>query len=172
MGLPEYRIGVVAVGILFAAGLVLTVLIPTVKMIYVVPTAAAVQKAKDYGTESGWSWRDPHMLGTAAPASIGKGRTIYIREGCSSCHTQMPASVAEGTPPSIKDLVKESPTLFGSNRMGPDLLHAGSRYPERDWYLRHLQDPRNREPQSIMPSYDYLPQEELEALADYLASLE
>ena len=39
------------------------------------------------------------------------------------------------------------------------------------WHERHFRNPRSMSPGSVMPSYDYLSQEELDALVAYTLSL-
>jgi cbb3-type cytochrome oxidase cytochrome c subunit len=58
--------------------------------------------------------------------------------------------------------------------MGPDLAHTGLR-PQTDeigWVKDHLTDPRQNRRWSLMPAYDYLTDGELEALAQYVVSLQ
>jgi cbb3-type cytochrome oxidase cytochrome c subunit len=69
------------------------------------------------------------------------------------------------------DYVHETPALLGFERLGADLMHFGSRATSA-WALRQtLVDPQRRHPWSIMPSYDYLSDDELDALVRYLLSL-
>ena len=65
-----------------------------------------------------------------------KGRQIYIREGCTYCHTQQTRTILADTkrsgwrgvdsPISTPDeFVYDSPHLFGTKRTGPDLARVG-----------------------------------------------
>lgn len=56
-------------------------------------------------------------------------------------------------------------------KRGPDLTHVGIKL-QRWWVLEHFIDPHAFVPDSEMPAYDYLSDEELEALTDYMMSLE
>lgn len=56
-------------------------------------------------------------------------------------------------------------------KRGPDLTHAGLKLQEW-WVLEHFKDPQAFVPDSEMPAYDYLSDEELEALTAYVMSLE
>ena len=56
----------------------------------------------------------------------------------------------------LGDFNGESPTAFGSDRKGPDLLHVGSRNASREWMMLHFFNPRLVQPHSIMPRFDYL----------------
>ena len=89
-----------------------------------------------------------------------EGRDIYIREGCSSCHSQMirplRAEVERYGHYSVAgESVYDHPFLWGSKRTGPDLARVGGRYSD-DWHRAHLINPRSLVSQSIMPAYPFL----------------
>jgi cytochrome c oxidase cbb3-type subunit II len=50
----------------------------------------------------------------------------------------------------------EHPFLWGSKRTGPDLAHESQIQPSADWQTRHLKNPRETSPGSIMPAYPWL----------------
>lgn len=88
------------------------------------------------------------------------GRDIYIREGCSYCHTQMIRTLVGDTKryghfSVAGESVYDHPFLWGSKRTGPDLARVGGRYSD-NWQRLHLQNPRNQVPESIMPAYPWL----------------
>jgi cytochrome c oxidase cbb3-type subunit 2 len=91
---------------------------------------------------------------------VGKGKIMFVREGCWWCHTLLPEQTQDwqyfGAPPMLGDFNGESPTAFGSDRKGPDLTHVGSRNSSREWMMLHFFNPRLVQPYSIMPRYDYL----------------
>jgi cbb3-type cytochrome oxidase cytochrome c subunit len=59
----------------------------------------------------------------------------------------------------------------GPRGRGPDLSKVGAQHP-RDWIADHIRDPKSHKPESRMPPFaDKLSQEDLGAVADYLASL-
>jgi len=89
-----------------------------------------------------------------------EGRDIYIREGCTVCHTQMVrplrAEVERYGHYSVAgESVYEHPFLWGSKRTGPDLARVGGRYSDA-WHKAHLYNPRNVVPESNMPSFPWL----------------
>jgi cytochrome c oxidase cbb3-type subunit II len=89
-----------------------------------------------------------------------EGRDIYIREGCSNCHSQMirpfrAETERYGHYSVAGEHVWEHPFLWGSKRTGPDLARVGGRYSD-DWHIAHLTDPRSVVPESNMPSYKWL----------------
>jgi cytochrome c oxidase cbb3-type subunit I/II len=88
------------------------------------------------------------------------GRDLYIKEGCFNCHSQMirpfrheTERFGEYSKPG--ESIYERPFLWGSRRIGPDLARQGGRYPDL-WHVRHMEDPRSINPQSIMPAYQWM----------------
>ena len=49
----------------------------------------------------------------------------------------------------------DHPMRWGSKRTGPDLARIGGRYSD-DWHVRHLINPRDVVPASVMPRYGWL----------------
>ena len=100
------------------------------------------------------------------------GRDIYIREGCTYCHTQsvrpIVTDVGLGAVSEPGDYAHEAPVLLGVARMGPDLMHIAAR---GGTTVEHLENPRDARPWSTMPSYDYLSAADLEALVAYVNGL-
>jgi cytochrome c oxidase cbb3-type subunit 2 len=89
-----------------------------------------------------------------------EGRDIYIREGCTVCHTQMVRALRSETAryghySVAGEDVYEHPFLWGSKRTGPDLARVGGRYSDA-WHYAHLMDPRSVVPVSNMPAYPWL----------------
>ncbi len=108
-------------------------------------------------------WTPGDVMGKAADSDIeqvGKGKTMFVREGCWWCHTLLPEETQDwqvfGAPPYLGDFNGESPTAFGSDRKAPDLLHVGSRNSSKEWMTLHFFNPRLVQPHSIMPRFDYL----------------
>jgi cytochrome c oxidase cbb3-type subunit 2 len=88
------------------------------------------------------------------------GRDIYTREGCYNCHSQMirpfRAEALRYGPYSVAgESVYDHPFQWGSKRTGPDLARVGGRYSD-DWHMRHLHNPRDVVPESVMPAYPWL----------------
>ncbi|WP_448697530.1 cytochrome-c oxidase, cbb3-type subunit I [Mucilaginibacter sp. AW1-3] len=89
-----------------------------------------------------------------------QGRDIYIREGCSNCHSQTVRPFRSETErygeySKAGEFVYDHPFLWGSKRTGPDLQREGGKY-GNSWHFNHLMDPRLMSPGSIMPNYDWL----------------
>jgi nitric oxide reductase subunit C len=54
---------------------------------------------------------------------------------------------------------------------GPDLSHIGSERPDVEWHIAHLKDPESVVPDSAMPDFSDLNENELNHLANYLITL-
>lgn len=101
-----------------------------------------------------------------------RGRQIYIREGCVYCHTQFTRLQDRGYGPLVKagDYVQETPHQLGTARTGPDLTNEGVKFPS-EWQKAHLIQPRAVKPGSIMPSFSYLSDRDMNDLVGYLQTL-
>ncbi|MEM7425558.1 MAG: cytochrome-c oxidase, cbb3-type subunit II [Pseudomonadota bacterium] len=94
-----------------------------------------------------------------------KGRNIYIREGCYTCHSQMIRPFRDeveryGHYSLAAESMYDHPFQWGSKRTGPDLARVGGRYSD-DWHVQHLVDPQSVVPESVMPKYSFLLRTEL-----------
>jgi cbb3-type cytochrome c oxidase subunit II len=103
-----------------------------------------------------------------------EGRRIYIANGCTYCHTQFVRNLdwdlgAERIA-QAGDYIQEQPHLLGSERTGPDLSQEGGEHPD-DWHLAHYTNPRYTRPESVMPSFEFLGREKVEALIAYKQGL-
>lgn len=95
-----------------------------------------------------------------------EGRDIYIREGCNTCHSQQIRPLRSETdrygPFTLAgETIYDRPFLYGSRRTGPDLARVGGKYPD-SWHWIHFRDPRDIEPRSNMPAFDFLMERELD----------
>ncbi|WP_034491653.1 cytochrome-c oxidase, cbb3-type subunit II [Afifella pfennigii] len=93
------------------------------------------------------------------------GRNIYVREGCYVCHSQMVRPMRDeveryGHYSLAAESMYDHPFQWGSKRTGPDLARVGNRYSD-SWHVEHLIEPRSVVPESIMPSYAFLYENEL-----------
>ena len=85
----------------------------------------------------------------AACSSSSKGAEVFRREKCMDCHT-----------------------LKGKGgSVGPNLTRVGSNR-SRDYIIQQIKDPKSHNPSTEMPSYDNrIPEQDINALADYLSGL-
>lgn len=102
--------------------------------------------------------------------SENRGLHVFVAENCVACHTQQVRNIEMdkvwGDRPSVPsdyyytkkrlDFWRQSPSVLGSERTGPDLTNVGNRRPGQTWHLLHMYNPRIVEPASIMPSYPWL----------------
>lgn len=86
---------------------------------------------------------------SAQPASVVQGAFLVYQNGCLKCH-------------SISGFGKE---------VGPDLTYIADKHNDRAWHVQNLKDPQQFHPESPMPKFDKLPEEQLNAIIDYLLTL-
>jgi cytochrome c oxidase cbb3-type subunit 2 len=105
------------------------------------------------------------------------GRNIYIREGCYLCHSQQIRPFRDeveryGHYSLAAESMYDHPFQWGSKRTGPDLARVGGKY-SNEWHVAHLTDPRSVVPESIMPPYGFLANNDLDVpnIADHLKTL-
>lgn len=122
----------------------------------------------------------PHPL--EPTTSERRGRAVYVREGCAYCHTQQIRYLASdrarfGAPTLAWETRRDTPHLFGTRRIGPDLSRtSGTR--SQDWHYAHLFAPRAVVAESVMPAFASLfdgapdrPRQDARDLVAYLDSL-
>ncbi|MFT6099721.1 MAG: cytochrome c oxidase cbb3-type subunit 2 [Arenicella sp.] len=100
------------------------------------------------------------------PAVELAGRDVYVKEGCYNCHSQMirpfvDESLRYGPPSLAGESVYDRPHQWGSKRTGPDLARVGGRY-TNEWHLIHLINPRDLVPESNMPGFPWLQDNEVD----------
>ena len=109
----------------------------------------------------------PNAVPLSEEAQLGKAS--FIANGCVACHTQQVRNVEMdkvwGSRPNIAadyaamtrtDFWRNTATLMGTERTGPDLTNIGTRQPSLAWNLLHLYQPRAVVEKSIMPAYKWL----------------
>jgi ubiquinol-cytochrome c reductase cytochrome b subunit len=84
----------------------------------------------------------------ALPPELAKGQEIYEAQGCPACHVLK----GSGSP------------------AGPDLTRIGAKR-DAEWLKRFMKEPTTVMPGAVMPPYTELPEDELAAIAKYLAAL-
>lgn len=92
------------------------------------------------------------------------GAKIYKREGCYGCHSQQVRVLRDeveryGHYSLAAESMYDYPFQWGSKRTGPDLARLGGKYSDQ-WHVRHLINPRDVVPESIMPGYKFLVERE------------
>jgi len=134
--------------------------------------------ASDYPEEFKRYFGEPDAASFAKALRIG--RDAYIAEACWHCHSQFVRPVSNedlrfgpvSTPEEYQNLMN-LPHLFGTRRVGPDLIREAGRH-SNDWHAAHLYKPTNVAPYSVMPEYPWFfdehkrPNERGLALISYL----
>ncbi|MCG8405923.1 MAG: cbb3-type cytochrome c oxidase subunit II [Phycisphaerales bacterium] len=94
------------------------------------------------------------------------GHKLYVGEGCWHCHSQYIRPVSNEDrrwgPRSYAweyQNVLQRPVLFGTRRVGPDLIREGARK-SNDWHIAHFYKPTSVVPVSVMPEYKWFFDEE------------
>ncbi len=82
------------------------------------------------------------------PENVARGAYLVYQNNCTNCHA------ING---------------FGKD-IAPDLSQVGKKR-KRDWLIANLKDPKQFAPETLMPPFDHLPEEDLERIADYLSTL-
>ena len=94
----------------------------------------------------------PSEKQTSAPVNSSDaelGKNLFSYQGCSACHM-----------------------INGSGgSTGPDLSHEGRKGRSRQWLKAQIRNPESHFPNSIMPSFSSLSDQEVEHLVDYLITL-
>ncbi|MDF7806719.1 cbb3-type cytochrome c oxidase subunit II [Pontiellaceae bacterium B12219] len=136
-------------------------------------------------------WKTDHPVHEYTEQEL-RGIAIYKSEGCVYCHTQQIRHLESderrygwrlvNAPPSDSwEYVNDRYNFLGTKRTGPDLARVGGKY-SSEWHWAHFKDPRNMgekfpnrkgiyEKVSIMPSFDYLSDEEIKDLTAYIQTL-
>ncbi|PWV61705.1 cytochrome-c oxidase, cbb3-type subunit II [Plasticicumulans acidivorans] len=106
-----------------------------------------------------------------------RGRDIYQREGCYLCHSQMVRPFRDewlryGHYSLAAESKYDHPFQWGSKRTGPDLARVGGKY-SNQWHVQHLLKPTSVVPESIMPNYPWLLNNDLDYsdIADRMTAL-
>lgn len=89
-----------------------------------------------------------------------RGRDIYVREGCYTCHSQMIRALRDeveryGHYSIAAESMYDHPFQWGSKRIGPDLARVGGKY-SNDWHYAHLINAQSVVPESLMPHYAFM----------------
>ena len=93
--------------------------------------------------------------------ALRTGHKIYIGEACWHCHSQQvrpwggdEARYGQKSFPEEYHNELNMPPLWGTRRVGPDLIRRGGRQ-SNDWHVAHFFNPPDVVPSSVMPSYPW-----------------
>ncbi len=117
---------------------------------------------------------EPSKAWRASTTRELEGRSVYVGNGCTYCHSQYirPQDWGIGAQRIAKvgDYHDQRPHLLGSERTGPDLAEEGGEHPD-DWHVAHFINPRYTRPRSLMPRFEYLGRGDIRKLTAYVQSL-
>ena len=88
------------------------------------------------------------------------GRHVYIQDSCNACHSQLIRPFKSetdryGAYSKTGEFAYDRPFLWGSKRTGPDLARVGNAR-TADWHEKHMMQPTQVVPGSIMPAYKHM----------------
>jgi len=154
---------------------VATVLRGAIALFVVAAVGAFVLPAFDSDAEPSLLAEASH--GSASSTIWDRGQQLYRSEGCWYCHSRqvrpIVTDVGLGPVSTPGDYAYDDTGLVGFSRLGPDLAHFGARDDAGGSALAaRLTDPTADRDWSVMPSFGYLSDGDLAALAAYVAGLE
>jgi cytochrome c oxidase cbb3-type subunit II len=105
------------------------------------------------------------------------GRQVFLSNGCVYCHSgfSRPQDVRAGlyylypkvSLPGDYFGTDQTPNLLGTERTGPDLTNEGGFHPD-DWQFAHFYNPRYVDPFSLMPSFKFLSDNQVNDLTSFV----
>ncbi|SNB46685.1 cbb3-type cytochrome c oxidase subunit II [Geobacter sp. DSM 9736] len=102
------------------------------------------------------------------------GHRLYNRNGCGYCHSLYIRindwDIGAERIAAAGDYVGMEPIILGTERTGPDLSQEGGEHPD-DWHIAHFKNPRHTSPISLMPSWEFLGDEEIRQLTSFMQAL-
>jgi cbb3-type cytochrome c oxidase subunit II len=123
------------------------------------PSLAFLDLSERYPDAFAKHWGEPNSENFHA--ALRMARDQYIAEGCWHCHSQFVRPVSnESTRFGVVSYASEYmnemflPHLFGTRRVGPDLIREHERH-SNDWHVAHFLDPKIVSPSSVMPRYPW-----------------
>ena len=100
-------------------------------------------------------------LTEAFEEALRVGHRTYIGEACWHCHSQQvrpwggdEARYGKKSYPEEYHNELNMPPLWGTRRIGPDLIRRGGRQ-SNDWHVAHFWNPPDVNPLSVMPAYPW-----------------
>ena len=93
--------------------------------------------------------------------ALRTGHKVYIGEACWHCHSQQirpwggdEARYGRKSYPEEYHNELNQPPLWGTRRIGPDLIRRGGKQ-SNDWHVAHFYYPPDVNPVSVMPAYPW-----------------
>ena len=132
----------------------------TVEQMAAVPPLEFAELQEDYPEAFAAAFGDVPLPEAFAEA-LRTGHKVYIGEACWHCHSQQvrpwgndEARYGRKSFPEEYHNELNMPPLWGTRRIGPDLIRRGGRQ-SNDWHVAHFYNPPDVNPVSVMPSYPW-----------------
>jgi hypothetical protein len=100
-------------------------------------------------------------INEAFEEALRVGHKTYVGEACWHCHSQQirpwgndEAQYGRVSFPEEYNHELAMPPLWGTRRIGPDLIRRGG-FHSNDWHVAHFLRPRDVNPVSVMPDYPW-----------------
>ncbi len=139
--------------------------IRTVEQLAAKPPATFYDLRDDYPEAFEKSYPQMDMPEAFAEA-LRTGHKTYVGEGCWHCHSQQirpwggdEARYGRRSFPEEYHNELNMPPLWGTRRIGPDLIRRGGLH-SNDWHLAHFNHPPDIQAASVMPSYPWFFEED------------
>lgn len=117
---------------------------------------------------------EPSDIWKPMPKEVQEGLDVYVNNGCSYCHSLFvrPVDWGKGAERIAEagDYYKYRTIILGTERTGPDLSQEGGEHSD-DWHRAHFSNPRNTNPLSLMPSWEFLGEKKISRLITYVQFL-
>ncbi|MCB1036238.1 MAG: cbb3-type cytochrome c oxidase subunit II [Acidobacteria bacterium] len=124
------------------------------------PPLEFFQLKEDYPEAFAKAFGDVPMEAAFADA-LRTGHKTYVGEACWHCHSQQirpwgndEARYGRKSFPEEYHNELNMPPLWGTRRIGPDLIRRGGKQ-SNDWHVAHFYNPPDVNPESVMPSYPW-----------------
>jgi cbb3-type cytochrome c oxidase subunit II len=132
----------------------------TVEELASVPPVEFAELAQDYPEAYRKAFGDRTPAEAFAEA-LRVGHRSYVAEGCWHCHSQQvrpwgndEARYGRVSFPEEYHNRLNMPPLWGTRRIGPDLIRLGGTR-SNDWHVAHFWHPPDVNPRSVMPDYPW-----------------
>ena len=132
----------------------------SVEQIAAIPPLEFAELKEQYPEAFGKAFGEA-SLETAFAEALRLGHSTYIAEACWHCHSQQvrpwgndEARYGRKSYPEEYHNELNMPPLWGTRRIGPDLIRRGGKQ-SNDWHVAHFYHPPDVNPVSVMPSYPW-----------------
>jgi hypothetical protein len=137
----------------------------TVEQMAATPPLSFLELSEDYPEAFAKAF-GPEPGPDAFAEALRIGHKTYVGEACWHCHSQQirpwgndEARYGRKSFPEEYHNELNMPPLWGTRRIGPDLIRRGGRH-SNDWHVAHFWNPPDVNPLSVMPAYPWFFEED------------